>query len=290
MPLRGLTAALNVAGKEHSSVAESAFGIYLYGIVPGDQPLPAKVGIDGLHPLYMVTWEQVGAVASQVSLAEFDEAPLQEKLQDLCWLETKLRAHEAIVEEVMRLQPILPCKLCTIYRLEARVREILAQHYRQYLDALAFLRDKEEWGVKVFVDEEILRNRLLQTDAELQRMEQERMGKPPGLAYLLQKTLVQRLTVQVEQALAHLSGRLVNELRAYALQAEEMSSSISRPSSPGLRMIFNTAYLISKEKVLSFIACTQALNERLANEGIRLVLSGPWPPYHFSPKLQQGES
>jgi hypothetical protein len=38
--------------------------------------------------------------------------------------------------------------------------------------------------------------------------------------------------------------------------------------------------------VVGLVGSYQALRERLAPEGIRLALSGPWPPHHFSPKLE----
>ena len=267
-------------------MGEAALGVYVYGVVSGDQPLPSQPGINGLHLRYAIPWEELRAVVSQVPLAEFGEVPLQEKVQDLRWLAEKVQAHEAIVEQVMRQQPILPCKFCTIYRCEGRVREMLACSSHQCRDALAFLHDKEEWGVKAYVEEEILRRHLLQTDSDLSEMAQERLGQSPGWAYLLKKTLEQRLTERTEHTLAHLSLQLARQLRTYAVRAEEMSPSARCLCPPGTRMLLSAAYLIAKARVGSFVACVKALDEQIAPVTVRLVLSGPWPPYHFSPRLE----
>ncbi|MBI3326270.1 MAG: GvpL/GvpF family gas vesicle protein [Nitrospinae bacterium] len=264
---------------------EAEFGIYIYGIVSGAEPLPNMPGIDGLHPLYAILCRDLKAIVSQVSLAEFGEKPLEEKLQDLRWLEQKVRAHEAIVEQVLGQQAILPCKFCTIYRSAGRLRNVLARYNHECHEALAFLHDKEEWGVKAYVDEEMLWHHLLQTDDELNRMEQERVGKSPGLAYLMKKTLEQHLAERMDQTIAHFSGQLMHELGSYAVQAQEASPAALHACPPGTHMLLNTTYLIAKEQVRPFGACARGLNERVANDGVRLVLSGPWPPYHFSPRL-----
>jgi len=264
--------------------------IYLYGIVTGDQLLPGGPGIDGLHPIYGVAWGNVMAVVSTVSLAEFGEAPLQEKFRDLGWMERKIRAHERILEDVMRGQPVLPCRFCTIYRSDQRVRHMLARHYQACLDALKALQNMEEWGIKAYVREEVLRTHLLQADTELQRMERERRQRPPGSAYLLQKRLAQCVMDRLEQVLLQLSQQVVQTLRQHAVLAEEIVSSPPPPSPMGLRLIVNEAYLIPKTRVGSFAAAAQMLREGLRDQGIHLVRSGPWPPYHFSPRLELSDA
>jgi hypothetical protein len=265
-------------------------GIYLYGIVTGDRPLPGGPGIDGLHPIYRVAWGNVRAVVSTVSLAEFGEAPLQEKFRDFSWMEMKIRAHERILEDVMRGQSVLPCRFCTIYRSDQRVRHLLVRHYQQCLDALKALQDMEEWGIKAYVHEEVLRTHLLQVDTELQRMERECRQRPPGSAYLLRRRLAQRVMDRLEQVSMQLNQQVVQTLRLHAVSAEEIVSSLPPPSPMGLRLIVNEAYLIPKMRVSSFAAAAQMLGESLHDQGIQLVRSGPWPPYHFSPRLELSDT
>jgi hypothetical protein len=49
---------------------------------------------------------------------------------------------------------------------------------------------------------------------------------------------------------------------------------------------FKQRYDRATPQLAAFAGSCQALRERLAPEGIRLALSGPWPPYHFSPKSE----
>ena len=191
---------------EMTTDAEGA--LYVYGVVAADGLPPARPGIDGRHPLELVAWKNLRAVTSEVLLREFGEAPLQDRLQDQNWLAAALCTHEAIVEEVMQRQTILPCKFATIYRSAARVQDVLEQHYQPYLEALTYLRDKEEWGVKAYADEQSLRTHLLTSDASLCARHESVQQKPPGLAYLLQKNLDRALTERLEETLVHLTEQI----------------------------------------------------------------------------------
>lgn len=272
------------------SAADRGVGLYIYGIVPEDGLLPTRVGIDGLHPLTWISWKKVKAVSSCVSLTEFGEEALRRQLEDLRWLEAKLRAHEAIVEEIMRRQPILPCKFGTIYRSVGRVQQVIEEHYPRYLEALTFLRDKEEWGVKVYAEVNRLVEQVLRTDDQSPALAASPHKRSPGHAYLLQKHRGRQLNEHLEDTLANLSGQVAQTLALQAVQAELVSTAVRLPTTPGTRLILNAAYLIAKARVNAFLSCCQALDERFATLGIRLVLSGPWPPYHFIPKLESATS
>jgi len=73
-------------------------------------------------------------------------------------------------------------------------------------------------------------------------------------------------------------------LRVFAKVDHEGKISLPTPTSAA-RLFLNTAYLVAKSQASTFADCCQALDERLASQGARLVRSGPWPPYHFSPRL-----
>lgn len=272
------------------SAADRGVGLYIYGFVSEEGLLPTRAGIDGLHPLTWISWKKVKAVSSCVSLTEFGEEPLRQQLEDLRWLEVRLRAHEAIVEEIMRRQPILPCKFGTIYRSVGRVQQIIEEHYPRYLEALTFLRDKEEWGVKVYAEVNRLLEQLLRTDNRSPELAASPHTRSPGRAYLLQKHRGRQLSERLEDALAELSDQLAQTLMLQAVQVEQVTSAVRFPTPPGTRLILNAAYLIAKARVDAFLSCCQALDERFATLGLRLVLSGPWPPYHFIPKLESATS
>jgi hypothetical protein len=55
---------------------------------------------------------------------------------------------------------------------------------------------------------------------------------------------------------------------------------------PDEQVVLNLACLVAKQKVDGFLAAIGAWNEARARDGLRLGASGPWPPYHFSPRVE----
>lgn len=47
-------------------------------------------------------------------------------------------------------------------------------------------------------------------------------------------------------------------------------------------MVYNCNYLISAEKVPSFLSVFDQIQDSLKESGWMLELTGPWPPYHFA--------
>ena len=62
------------------------------------------------------------AIAGDVSLAEFGEAALRRNLENLAWLEATARAHHQVIETVAGEGPVVPMRLATVYRDDARRR------------------------------------------------------------------------------------------------------------------------------------------------------------------------
>ena len=53
----------------------------------------------------------------------------------------------------------------------------------------------------------------------------------------------------------------------------------------GETIVLNLACLVRREGVEAFLAGMARWNRGHAEDGVRLVASGPWPPYHFVPRL-----
>jgi len=94
----------------------------------------------------------LGALVSPVPAADFDEAPLRARLEDLPWLERTARAHQRVVDTAASAACVLPMRLATVYRDEAGVRAVLAEGRERFGAALDALDGRVEWGVKVYAD------------------------------------------------------------------------------------------------------------------------------------------
>src|SRR5438067_6064766 len=108
-------------------------------------------GLDGVHEVFLIRGESIAAVASTVSLDEFEGETLEERLSDVAWLERHARQHEHILDGVREQTALVPMRLCTIYRDKQSVREMLAREHAFLADALNRLEARTEWGVKLYL-------------------------------------------------------------------------------------------------------------------------------------------
>jgi hypothetical protein len=253
--------------------AAVATGLYVYGVTaPGELPADEQAGIDGAHPVELVHVGDLAAIVSRVDLEEFGEEALAERVSDLPWLAEKAVAHEAVVERVAgEARPVLPFRFGTIYlddeQLETRLRsEAEALHA-----ALRRVEGKVELAV----------HGVLDRAHALRAAEAEHAAAPStagaGTAYLQRRKLERDLEDELDERGARLGASVHEELAAAAAEAV-----LNRPRAPeedGELPVLNGAYLVARSEVDSFAERVRRLDER--EDGLRLELSGPWPPYNF---------
>ena len=265
-------------------------GWYVYGFLPcSGQTLPPIRGIDGQSPVLLIAEGEIGAAVSQVRLAEFGEEPLKRNLDDVRWLEEKVRRHEEIVEAIMAEGPVLPAKLCTIFLGDGRVRGIIRRESRRLQEGLAYVRGKEEWGLKGFSNRARLCAAIARKDPELRTLAQEIRSRPPGHAFFLKKTyedLVLRKTLEREEALAQ---QIVEAVRGKVVELV-LNPPLPKPATGREEeMVLNLACLVLKERVGEFLSEVKRWNRRTPEEGLEIIPTGPWPPYTFAPRVDGNE-
>ena len=269
-------------------------GYYVYCIVRGDGSRPLEGlpehGIDPAYPVYTLAQPGLAAVVSQVSLGEFGQAELEANLNDLAWLESKARAHQAVLEAVMAGGACVPMRLCTIYRGEQRVRELMAQHYDDFASTLDRLQGKQEWGVKVYCDRQVLASHVGEVSERVQELTAQTKNKSGGAAYFLKKKLELAIAEEVERIGDETAQHSHDSLSGHADAAATNSLLGKETTQRKDDMLLNAAYLVPDGqhplRVSWGLAAFQAELENLRNaygaQGFSFELTGPWPPYNFS--------
>ncbi len=246
---------------------------YVYGVVNSDAELDGSLeGVDPEQPVTILREDALAAVTSRVPLEEFDEARLREHLADMTWVEATARAHEGVLDRVGDQVTVIPMRMCTVYRTEGGVREMLHREADGLQDALERLRGKTEWGVKAFVSV-VDGGPRAELDAgasrgavymERKRTERERRQRSLDTAEETASTVHDRLNARADDA------------QVIALQRPEASGH------PG-EMILNGAYLVADDALGRFHDEVRTLQSELESAGIELVATGPWPAYNFVP-------
>lgn len=246
-------------------------GFYVYGIVGRQKPALAGVmGVDAASPVFVLDDDGLGAIVSEVPLAEFGDEALRSNLEEVSWVAAKVRAHEDVLERAAREAPVLPLRFGTIYRSLDRVRDFLAGERRDLASTLEQLRGKREWGVKSLVDRDRLGQAVHASDPRAAELAEATEAKPAGTAYLGRKRLERHLEARADQLAARLAGEAHERLAAVAERAV-----LERTA--GLK----GAYLVDEARDDDFRRVLEDVGREYEPFGIRFELTGPWPPYSF---------
>lgn len=261
----------------------SEVGWYLYALL-SHEDLPPVTGIDGGSPLSLIAENGIAALASPVSLAEFGAEALRRNLDDVRWLEEKARLHESIVEAALAKGPVLPMKFGTIFLDVERIREVIRGSAQRMREALEFLSDKEEWGVKAFANREALRASVLRNDPVLLALSREASTKPPGQAFLLKRKIQESAAAKSVEREELLTRELLDSIEKTVVDLTAQPPLLAEAAQEE-RIVLNLACLVKREGAEAFLAGVEQWNRTYGEEGFRLITSGPWPPYHFVPRL-----
>ena len=120
--------------------------LYLYGVAPEEPGLRAA----GDAALEVVPHLGLAGLVEAVLASEFSPKALDEKLLCLDWVTRMARKHEAVLEAAMRYGPVVPARLCTLFSGAEALKRSLAQDQVRFRSALARIRGREEWSVKVY--------------------------------------------------------------------------------------------------------------------------------------------
>jgi hypothetical protein len=254
-----------------AAAATDATGVYVYGVTLADVECAADTVDEGALRA-VVSIEPLAGYAPEAVEAALREEP--------DWLEQRLRAHEAVLEQVLAAGPVAPFRFGTIFRSEDELRGALARAQESLSARLRQLRGTAEWGVKAWADDGDLRRWVERHDAHAARERADLDAAPEGRRYLLEKRLRRRLDADATEL------AFVRAQEAHAvLSAVAEESSVERPSGldeqPGKRLVLRAAYLVADDRLSELERALAEVRGRGAELGVDYVLSGPWPAYSF---------
>lgn len=108
----------------------------------------------------------------------------------------------------------------------------------------------------------------------------DRAGGGSGTAYLIRRRAQLSAQDTVEQEMAERVENIHEALVREAAAGRRQPATDPALSRTKEWMVLNGSYLVDDERSESFAAAVAALDENFP--GIRLELTGPWPPYSFA--------
>ncbi|MET9294609.1 GvpL/GvpF family gas vesicle protein [Streptomyces sp. NPDC003077] len=274
--------------------------LYTYAVArAGSSPPDALLGVADA-PVHTVTEGGLTALVSEVPAADFEEAALRTRLEDLAWLERTARAHRSVVDAAAALFCVLPLRLVTVHRDADGVRAALSARAGNFSRALAALDGRAEWGVKAYASQEqppsgngttARERRPADRDPATRRPDAPPAGSEPpgppsgtptgsGRDFLRRRLAQRRAREESEQRADALVRAAHAELDRFAERSTLHRPQDARLSGVPDRNLLNGAYLLPRERAGAFAALVGELDER--SPGVRFELTGPWAPYSFA--------
>lgn len=261
-------------------MADELYYVYAFtwADVPFESPEPT---VDPRFPLERVAHGPVAALASRVGLDEFDLSKLQAGTADVEWLSQVALRHNAVVGRAAEAGPVLPLRMGVLFRSRESLWERIAQRASLISDFLRRLGDRQEWGAAIYLDEPRAEQSL--APAVSQPVAAPAAGA--GARYLAgrrereqaRRAVKERCRQWIEEAEAALAGK-----------ADSFSAIRHLPASlTGRRekMVWNAAFLIAPTACPDWLDLADSLAHELAEKGLLLETTGPWPAYHFCPEM-----
>jgi len=239
-------------------------GKYVYCIVRSPEPLTfGAIGL-GAEPAVVqtVNYKDLAAVVSDAPVGAHPALdPTRENVL----------AHQRVNETVMKNHTVIPMAFGTAFRTKDDIIELLRSAKDAFLDVLAKMENKLEFGLKVLWERDQVVKEIELEDEDVRRLKTE-ISSQKGSTYFARmqygRLIEAALQARSEQYVAHILA---------ALRDVSVASRTDKPI--GDKMILNAAFLVTRQGEKGFDAKVKELGAVFDTLNFRYT--GPWPPYNF---------
>lgn len=253
--------------------------VYLY-CVTSKEPSLEKVR-DMIDNAYFVCHKGFYAVTRNVEEGEFGLEGLRKNMADLEWVKTNATLHERIIEQIMKDTCVIPFKFGTLFNTDDSLKAMLQEYDEEFKAILDRLKNKEEWGVKIYCDVEKLKTFSINDEPEILEIENKINSSSPGKAFFLEKKKTELLAQAANRKINESGQESFDLLKDLSFEARINKLLPKEVTEREDEMILNSVFLINKDEVDDFTSMVDTLKIHYENEGFSIDCTGPWPPYNF---------
>jgi len=179
---------------------------------------------------------------------------------------------------------VLPARFGTLFSSIDSLRRLLKSNLAQINDFLDWVTDKDEWAVKVLLSRAEVRDRLV--SEKFTDQSQVLASLSQGLRYFKE----QQIKAAVEKEIGSWMKAI---LKAATIRLTESSADWRKrevvfraQEGSEVETVANWAFLVDRTNEEDFNGRVQRTNAEHNSYGLSFELSGPWPPYSFTPALE----
>ena len=156
------------------------------------------------------------------------------------------------------------------------MKQILDKSYKELKTKMVKLRDKDEFGLKILIDEADLKkfSSASQKSSEVKKIRKEMSSSGEGTAYFLKMKMDEAIRNDTYRRIESISQEIHADLAKTVAESCVLRSDFDQ-------IILNAAYLVDRASSVKFHKKLGSIRDKHAKNGLTFHLSGPWAPYSF---------
>lgn len=216
--------------------------------------------------VYTIPYQDISAVVSDSSFVDYTTLPKDQVAKFLL-------THQQVIEKVMDSHTIIPMKLGTYAFNITEVEEILSKGYPQFKEIFRKINNKIEVDVVATWSDLNSIIKEIGEEQDVKKLKEESMSKPEGVSAKDQI----RIGNLIKNILDNKRERCALEIET---ELKDVSIDFRKHDLMDDRMIFNTAFLIDRDRKTEFEKRLDEM-DTLYNKKINFRCVGPLPAYSF---------
>ncbi len=229
-------------------------------------------GLGGTGPVHALdVGDGLRLIVSDAPLSRYGSVPIEKNLRDLGWVSSCAMAHERVIEHFARRGTVIPLKLFTLFASDERAVDHVRRSLKRVRRVLDRVADREEWGVRLRLDERRALRLRLASDGQSG-------GAAGGTAFLVRKQRERQAVQKVASDARVEASRLYSAL---ARRADDARKQTPTQAGTGVSVVLDAAFLVPIRRAAVFRTAVKKAAAALEDRGFDLTLTGPWPAYNF---------
>lgn len=254
-------------------------GKYLYCIINTAEA--QGFGNTGLedNPVYTIPYKDIAAVVHTCTAKPYKT---EDKEKAAEWI----LSHNYVIDiSTKKFGTVLPFSFDTIVKgSDEIVSSWLEKSYPILKAELGRLKNKAEYSIQVFCENEFLKATLTGRDLELKKMKEKTDRMPKGAAYLLQRRLELKMKDAIADEVSRLSSEFITGIREHVEEIRAEKNLQVPEKYNGKKPIVGLTCLIHEDKIEKLGGMLDEINRRV---GFAVRFTGPWAPYSFVKRFDE---
>lgn len=257
-----------------SEMLEIGEGRYLYCIINSGAMLNlGSIGIED-SIVYTIPHEDIAAVVHSCKAMPY-ETKDNEKANG--WI----LAHNYVIDcATKKFGTVLPFSFDAIIKgNDDTLKDWLSKSCEKFKRELERVKNKAEYSVQIFYDQEKLAEKLVNNDQELKGLKEKMEKMPKGAAYLLQRKYELKVKDAISAGIAKLASEFGGMIREHVeeMKVQEKTSQVPEKYRDK-KLIAALTLLVKEDKIEKLGEVLEEINKR---DGFAIRFTGPWAPFSF---------